>query len=930
MRKLFTKLFAVTFLLLVCTWTTVIGQTITSTPTGGLWSATSTWNGGVVPVAANDVVIADGATVTIDTAPTINSITVGQGTSGILTFDGVAARAVIVTGGIIITANGSFIVQSTGTFTNTLSVGGNITNNGTFDMSRNSSTTICTVTFNGTGEQDLSGTAPVLTRFRGITVNKSSTTDPVKSTIDTQFAGSNLLVLNTGTWEQNAGNLINLSGSQTLGSANGVLLIDGSGGYTNYNGTAYTSASLTVSVGTFTVNTTGIVQIGVGNNSIITGGTIDLKAGTIKVYGRLTITTGTTTIEGANIYIDPNPSFTGATALGATSATFEVSGASGSFTFSSGSVTLVNPNAAATTGRDLKLTGTGTISISGGTIYIGDGTSTKTSSTYSGFLNGSTITIPNNIVVQTGTIVGRNFSLNQSNLSVSGTLTVATNGILDCASNKITGTGVFNLNTGATIKTSIATGINGAITTTGTNSLSTGANYEFDGPTASAVTGTSMPATVNSLIVTNTTGVTLSQATIVTGATTVNAGALLKTGVNTFTNNGTATINGSFQIDESGWATGNNFVYGTAGTLVFNNTSVNYGVGANPAYWPSTSGPVNVTVMGGGIQLQASQTVTGTFQTSASVGNTFGNNLTVSGSVKLNSGGYFSNFSPTYTNTGTLVYNTTGSYGVNNEWLSGTTAGYGVPQNVTVLNATLVNLSGSRTIPGTLALTSGKIDLGANNLTVASTGSITGASATGYIVTDGAGTLTQTIGAGAAATFPIGASTASYDPATLTPTNATDVAVNVGLTLPAVAAADYSYNAKVWNVTPTAPSSTIVTLTPSAAVTTIAGDVIGQYISGSYVNSPATRTGTGYTATFTTFAPFVTGTTDLGTSISQTRIAGVYFDGLTIHNDAKLNLQVYDATGRMMLSSVKDINMSSNPKGVYVVKSTSGSLKIVL
>ena len=155
--KLFTKLLTLTVMLLLGTWSAAYGQTITSTTTGGLWSAPSTWIDGVVPVVSNNVVIADGATVTIDAGISVASITVGQGTSGILTFDGVAARAVVVTGSITIATNGTFIVQSTGSFTNTMSVGGNITNNGTFDMSRNSSATVCNVTFNGTGEQDLSG-----------------------------------------------------------------------------------------------------------------------------------------------------------------------------------------------------------------------------------------------------------------------------------------------------------------------------------------------------------------------------------------------------------------------------------------------------------------------------------------------------------------------------------------------------------------------------------------------------------------------------------------------------------------------------------------------------------------------------------------------------------------------------------------------------
>ena len=156
-----------------------------------------------------------------------------------------------------------------------------------------SSTTICNVTFNGTGEQTLSGTTPVLTRFRGITLSKSTKDDKVKSTIDTQFGGSGLLLLTKGTWEQYAGNLINLSGNQTLGSADGVLLIDGTGGFTNYNGTTYTSASLAVSTGTFTVNTSGTVQIGTGANSVTctTPGIINLTSGTVLINGRLTITT---------------------------------------------------------------------------------------------------------------------------------------------------------------------------------------------------------------------------------------------------------------------------------------------------------------------------------------------------------------------------------------------------------------------------------------------------------------------------------------------------------------------------------------------------------------------------------------------------------------------------------------------------------------
>jgi hypothetical protein len=41
-------------------------------------------------------------------------------------------------------------------------------------------------------------------------------------------------------------------------------------------------------------------------------------------------------------------------------------------------------------------------------------------------------------------------------------------------------------------------------------------------------------------------------------------------------------------------------------------------------------------------------------------------------------------------------------------------------------------------------------------------------------------------------------------------------------------------------------------------------------------------------------------------------------------------LNVFDTTGRLLISSKRDINMSGNSKGVYIVKGNAGILKIVL
>jgi hypothetical protein len=488
--KLLLKTTALTLMLLIAAkvgWSAVI----TSNAVTGNWSAAATWVGGAVPGATDDVVIADGAIVTIDVTPiTIASLTVGQGASGILTFLPPAVQALTVTGDVTIAAGGRFsmlpAIYVTGDITsgsptvtnintagmaatnvitattglsggsatvlavvdgtsltlstnatatatgvlfavyptvvaqvNTIAIGGNITNNGIFDMSLGGGTAVCNATFNkvATSDQTITGTG-ALTRFRGITLNRANIADRVLATSNVYMNGSGLFVFTKGTWEQSAGILTIAGGNQTIG-ASGSLIFSGSGGLTQ------PGSSIAVT-GNLTVNTSGIFNLGSGNNSITTVGTptLNFLKGNMYIYGRLTLTLGITTIDGANIYISTR----GANNLAGTSNNFEVNGAT--VNFSSGSLTLVDPNTLTTTGNDMKITTP--INMTGGTIYIGDGVSTATNASvlkYAGFnlsTNGNTI---KNLVIQTGGIVGRNAQLRGS-LIVSGTLTL-TSGTLD-------------------------------------------------------------------------------------------------------------------------------------------------------------------------------------------------------------------------------------------------------------------------------------------------------------------------------------------------------------------------------------------------------------------------------------------------------------------------------------------------------------------
>ena len=349
------------------------GITYISTASGP-WS-TMVWNPVGVPGAGDDVIIADGNTVVIDQAVSITNLTVGQGLSGKLTFDGVAARAVSLTGNLTIAPGGIFITQAqvapigdvatgsatitnvtpdptttaiavgmnvngtgipaaatvvswtnnsitvslvatanalatqlviTNTFANTLALTGNLTNDGTFDMSQLVGFTAlatCNVTFNATVNQLVTGTTPVLTRFRGVTLNKGGIGNEVLCNIDVSKSGSGTFLLTAGTWEQTAGMLTFSNGNEVWGAAGG-LKITGSASFADPG--ASLGSSTPFVQGILTVNTTGTFAQGSGNNSINigSGGTCSLTAGTITLYGKLGLQSGSnTTINGANITI---------------------------------------------------------------------------------------------------------------------------------------------------------------------------------------------------------------------------------------------------------------------------------------------------------------------------------------------------------------------------------------------------------------------------------------------------------------------------------------------------------------------------------------------------------------------------------------------------------------------------------------------------
>ncbi len=408
---------------------TFIPQATTYTSTAaGNWS-TMVWNPVGVPGLVDNIVIADGHTVTINQAVAVNSIKVGQGTAAAgLAYDLTAGRVVTISGDLTIDTLASFSA-SAGTG-DTLVLGGNLLNNGTFNVGVSGFVT----KFIKAGDQTVSTTrTPVTTAFRSVILSKGASANkvicsvPINMYMGSTGSSGSFTSGGTGmgTWEQTAG-AISANGTHYI-NANTEMLFSGSGGYSN------TGAPFKVAAGKLTVNTTGTFKVGASSsyafqNDSTSTGIITLTAGNLDL-SKMILQGGTTIINGATVKLNLSNVVSGA------NNTFEISKYA-SFTFSSGSVLIGNPvkTGTGTGGKDITIAQTtGTLSVTGGSFILGDGGNTNPGIV--GFQVGSVVPL-NNLEVNTGGALLRTASLN-TNLDLQGNLTL-TSGLLVL--------GAYNLN----------------------------------------------------------------------------------------------------------------------------------------------------------------------------------------------------------------------------------------------------------------------------------------------------------------------------------------------------------------------------------------------------------------------------------------------------------------------------------------------------
>ena len=142
----------------------------------GNWSDGATWVGGAAPSVFDNVTIANGHTVTINaTGLGANNLIVGEGASGVLTYSSTPSTFTL-TGNLTVNTGALFEVFN-GTTGKSISVAGNVTNNGEIDFSKGTGSNA--LTLNGTVVQTVAGSGTFTTGvIRNLTFNNTATATP--------------------------------------------------------------------------------------------------------------------------------------------------------------------------------------------------------------------------------------------------------------------------------------------------------------------------------------------------------------------------------------------------------------------------------------------------------------------------------------------------------------------------------------------------------------------------------------------------------------------------------------------------------------------------------------------------------------------------------------------------------------------------------
>jgi len=758
----------------------------------------------------------------------------------------------------------------------------------------------------------------------------------------------NHLSLNNNSGVVNNGTLtVNTDLAVIAGGITGTAPVYGTDLPVTFTGSGTSSTGLilspsTGSVGTLTVNGLGTLSLsaaGAAKDLVLTAGSLDNSSNNITVSGSVTRDAGA--LVTAPIYSGSIPvTFTGSTVV---NSSYEIAPSAGSI-----SVFTVNGSGTYTTMGSFSTAGD--ITVSAGTLKMGGNISAQNISVATGaiFNSDNTATSGSRHTLT----VGNGAADNDATLTVNGTLGNGTKWTNDGIDIEVSANAkTFTVNGTGTI------GISGMRPAVNANSralditINNSMYLDRDNGGASNIEPT--------LTLQNGTGTYARTLTIASGATVAYRGNGGFHGMR----NAISSSDEGLNNHESSTSNQGNCTYNINGTLDLASSYTNTAFNLNTCSFSGSTQAVTVNVNNGGSLKLANivKLYTALIGQSASIvpatGSTVEYGYNGTETILLTTGigtaptlpAAYSNLKVNNTSgitlptassvTGDLTI-TAGNIG-SAIILSGTSA-QAITSNgnslgsLTINNAAGVSLASATIVNSALTLTSGKLTLGANDLTIGASGSIANASATSYVVTDGAGKLIQSCSGATEKLLPVGTAS-SYDPATVTPTDATVFAVKVGTALSGIPASGIQYNAKEWNLSSSIPSSTLVKFTPSAVTAIGLYPIIGYYTASAYTNVAATLSGNTYSATFSTFLPFVTGSTDVSTGVANSRNSGVYVSvsgAQIIVNGVSAGdvISVFNLSGQQVkqINTVTTKTSITLKSGAYLIKVNDKVMKVVL
>ncbi|MBP9185774.1 MAG: fibronectin type III domain-containing protein, partial [Bacteroidia bacterium] len=362
----------------------------------GNWSDPNIWNTLAVPSAQDSAEISVSHNVVLDLASIACGALIVKGN---LSYWSSSTYQVLTTNGDVIVENGGVFTAGTASYTTgtpfRLNIGGNLSTidvpgslivNGTLDLA--TANTAVEVRFNGINSGTISGSGAIC-ELPFIYVDKSLVANTIEvlrtytqPQSNTWFTFTQRLQVQTGTFKISAPVVTNSFSTTTLlfaSNTNGRLWLNhpsiNLGMHpSSINGQMQLQGELRIDDGTLSVGT------GSQSQFVTINGAIRMNGGQLNIFGSLQIlntAAATLIVNSGRIVIDPQA----ATSLNTFTNAFVVN-ALASFSFSGGSIEIVDPHAAAG-GTSISVQSGGSKSITGGSFIIGNDLATTTGGTLS-------------------------------------------------------------------------------------------------------------------------------------------------------------------------------------------------------------------------------------------------------------------------------------------------------------------------------------------------------------------------------------------------------------------------------------------------------------------------------------------------------------------------------------------------------------------